>query len=481
VEPYGDLIGSQTPRIFTGPLGELTPETSDGFACVDWMRDNGFDPLPWQEALTWAIFERHPERPDRRRWRTAVVVLPRQNGKSQWATAVQAYRCATGDAEVAVTAAQSRNIACEMMLRGARILDVTTRQNAVGRRYAGSGFERIELNNGARWLVETMSPEAGRGLSVDHLHLDELRHAKSEADGFAALEPTTTARPRGLVLVTSNAGTRDSVVLNGLIARGRQAAELDEYTGSLGLWEWSAPSDAALDDREAWRIANPSLGRTLDPEVLENALATSSPNTFRTERLSILVTTDSAAIDAAAWDDCGDPSGNLDFARSRIALAVDSSPSGHTSLCAAGVDRTGVVRVEVVAAWSSPAEAREELPALIERIKPRKVGYFSASPTSALAQELRDAAGDRLVKLSDPGEACAAFASLISGRRLRHGSQGLLDEHVNGASRMPRGQGWVFARREVSQAVDGAYSAAGAVLLARQLPPPSSSRLVVAA
>jgi hypothetical protein len=481
VEPYGELVGSQTPRISTPALGELTPQTTDGFACLDWMRDNGFDPLPWQEALTLAVLERHPQRPDRRRWRTAVVVLPRQNGKSQWATALQGWRLATGDAEVAVTAAQTRAIAVEMLLRGARLLDVTTRDGANGRRYAGSGFERIELNNGSRWLVETMSPEAGRGLSVDHLHLDELRHAKSEDDGFAALEPTTTARPRGLVLVTSNAGTDSSVVLNGLIERGRAAAADPEYRGSLGLWEWSAPSDAALDDRQAWATANPSLGYTLDPEVLDNALATSSPATFRTERLSIRVTTDSAAIDAGAWEECADPDGTLEFARGRIAVAVDTAPCGHTTLCAAGVDQDGIVRVEAAAAWSSPAEARAELADLVARINPRKVAWFGNSPTAALAVDLRAAAGDRAVKLTDPSEACQAFASLVAGRRLRHGGQSLLDDHVAGATRMRKGSGWVFARRDMAAPVSGAYAAAGAVLLARQMPAPSSTRLIVAA
>jgi hypothetical protein len=235
---------------------------------------------------------------------------------------------------------------------------VTTRQNGIGRRYAGSGFERIELVNGARWLFETMSPEAGRGLSLDHLHLDELRHARSESDGLAALEPTTTARPRGLVLVTSNAGTADSAVLNGLIERGRAAAGGRQPSGEPRLVGVVGFSDAALDDGAAWAVANPRLGYTLDPEVLENA-ATSSRNTFRTERLSILVTTDRAAIDAGAWAECADQNGTLTFARARIGVAVDTSPDGHTTMCAAGLDTTGTVRVEVLAAWSSPAEARE--------------------------------------------------------------------------------------------------------------------------
>lgn len=483
MEPFGDLVGSQSPRICTRSLGELTEETSpQGFACLAWMRAHGFDPLPWQETLTKAIFERHPERPDRYRFRTCVVILPRQNGKSEWASAVLGFRLATGDAELAVNAAQNRVVAHEMLLRGARLLGVTMREGPNGRRYAASGNERIELSNGARWLVETMNSEAGRGYAVDALWMDELRHAHSEAQGFAALEPTTSARPRGMLLVTSNAGTKDSAVLNGLIERGRTAAQDPEYSGSLGLWEWSGQSHVALDDRSAWVQANPSLGYSLDPEVLENALRTSSPNTFRTERLSILVATVESAIDSAAWAECADATGTLDFARGRLALAVDTSPDGHTSMCAAGMGTGGTVRVELVAAWASPAEARTQLATLIDKIKPRKVAYFSTSPTTALAQDIRAAAGDRVVKLSDPSAVCAEFGSLVLGRnQLTHGGQSLLDSHIEGASKLQRGQGWVFARRAHDAPVDAAYAAAAAVNVARTLPAPGTGRLVVAA
>jgi hypothetical protein len=480
MEPYGELIGSQTPRIATRPLRELTPETSAGFAAVGWMREHGFDPLPWQEQLTHALLERHPDRPDRYRFRTAVVILPRQNGKTEWSSALTSWRLASGDAEVAICAAQARQIALEILLRGAKHLDVTTKDGPNGRRFSGAGYERIELVNGSRWLIEAMSPESGRGRTVDALHLDEARHARTEDDGYAALEPTTSARPRGMTLVTSTAGTAASGVLNGLQARGRAAAEDETYAGSLGLWEWSAPEDAALDDRAAWAMANPSLGYTLDPEVLENALRTSSPATFRTERLSIRVTTETAALDTTAWSECADPHGTLDHARGRIALCLDIAPGGHTALAAAGMDRAGIVSVELVRAWSSPADARGDLVELIERIKPRKIGWFSGSPATALAQDIRAAAGDRAVKLSDPAEACGAFASLVAGRRLRHGGQTMLDEQIAGASRMPRGAAWVFARHGVDS-ISGVYAAAGSVMLARQMPASSAGRLIVAA
>jgi hypothetical protein len=43
---------------------------------------------------------------------------------------------------------------------------------------------------------------------------------------------------------------------------------------------------------------------------------------------------------------------------------------------------------------------------------------------------------------------------------------GCRDDHIAPATRMPKGSGWVFARKEASGAIDAAYAAAGAVLLA---------------
>jgi hypothetical protein len=117
---------------------------------------------------------------------------------------------------------------------------------------------------------------------------------------------------------------------------------------------------------------------------------------------------------------------------------------------------------------------------MLQRISARKVGWFGASPAAALAQDIRAAAGERAVKL-DAAEACQSFASLVLGHRIRHGGQTLLDQHISRATKLPKGQGWVFARRDVGSPVSGAYAAAGAVHLARQMPPPSSARLIVAA
>ena len=52
-----------------------------------------------------------------------------------------------------------------------------------------------------------------------------------------------------------------------------------------------------------------------------------------------------------------------------------------------------------------------------------------------------------------------------------HPKDPLLDQHIASAQKLHRGDRWVFTRKGTGP-IDGAYAAAGAVHLARLLPPP---------
>ena len=383
-------------------------------------------------------------------------------------------------ARLVVGAAQSTMIALTVLDRGHELLMDSPLASEVYRLYTGAGRERLALKNGAQWRAVAANKQAGRGLSVDHLILDELRSMTSAEKGWSALSKTTNARPRALTVAISNAGDATSVVLNGLQDRGREAAADPDYRGSLGLFEWSAPDGCDLADLDAYRWSMPALGDLVDESVITDALLTDEPATIRTELLCQRVASLSGALDMTAWEACADAAGSLADARGRVAACVDTAADGFTSLAVAAQGRDGVVRVELAGAWASVAEARAGLAELLARIAPRKLGWFSSSPTSALAEDLRRAVGNRLEKLTDPAMACMGLASLVSGRQVRHGSQQVLDEHLSSASRLPKGAGWVFARTG-SEPVSAAYAASGAVMLARSLPPPSSARLIVAA
>ena len=75
---------------------------------------------------------------------------------------------------------------------------------------------------------------------------------------------------------------------------------------------------------------------------------------------------------------------------------------------------------------------------------------------------------------------CMGLAEQVTARQLAHSGDPLLDAHIGSAERLRRGDGWVFSRKGDGH-VDAAYALAGAVHLARTLPPSiGRPRLVVA-
>lgn len=436
--------------------------------------------LDWQRVTVERLLEIRGD--GRLRFRFALLIVGRQCGKSELASLIALFWIYRRKARLVVGTAQTLDIAREVWLRAGDIIEESGGVLTEPRFYASNGKERCVWPDGARWLVKAANRRL-RGLSPQLVLVDELRE-QTDFEAWQALTAMTLAQPEGLVLALSSAGeSESSVVLNALQAKGRADAADPGYSGDLFLGEYSAPPGSDIDDPHAWAFGMPSIGHTVSLAAVEGLRSTLPPAAFRTEVMGMTIARrEESVISAEEWEACADRAGTLDSARTRLAVCIDVSPDGHTSLAVAGQARDGVVRVELAATWSSPTLAREELAGLLARIAPRKVGWFGpASPAAALAGDLRASAGDRLVKL-DAAEACATFQSLVTGgRRLRHGGQTMLDQHVSGATRAPRGQGWVFARRQGGQAVDAAYSAAGAVLLARQLTPPSSAKLIVAA
>ena len=81
--------------------------------------------------------------------------------------------------------------------------------------------------------------------------------------------------------------------------------ELDDFDDdTLGIFEWSAPPNAPITDRDGWAHANPSLGYGFMTErSLASACATDPPDEFKTECLCQWVTSTVAPpFPVGSWD-----------------------------------------------------------------------------------------------------------------------------------------------------------------------------------
>jgi hypothetical protein len=478
-------VGKVEPRLWTRPLRDLTPETTLGYeACAFAEQVLGVDLLPWQRW--WLLHALELREDGTFRFSTVLTLVSRQNGKTVLLKIVALWALYMGRVRLVLGAAQALNIARESWQAAVSLADSVPdlRSEVASVRYT-NGEQCLTLTSGARYMITAATRGAGRGLSVDLLILDELREQRS-TEAWAALGNTTMARPNALTVGISNQGDDQSIVLNTL-----RSSALAGTDPKVGLFEWSAPDGCELDDLDGLLQANPGVPYTVTLEKLATMRATTSPVDFRTENLCQRVDTLDAAIDPQSWSATADPSLTLAPWRPRLVACVDVAPDGrHVTLAAAAVGDDGIARGEILDAWPDTDVARVELPALFERLRPRAVGWFPSGPAAVLGADLEKLHGVTLGKwdqLHDemldhsPGlvplqgaqvtAACQLLADLVLTRKYRHSDDPLLNAHVAGAQRLAQGDGWRFARRGVGH-VDATYAMAGAVSLARELPPP---------
>jgi hypothetical protein len=478
------LTGRTEPRLFTPPLRPLTRKTSLGFEVIDFARAIGEPLLPWQE---WALIHAlELNRDDSFRFRTILILVARQNGKSTLARILTLWRLYLDGARLVLGAAQDVTQAREQWSFCLEMIRACPDLNAEldGKPRHVNGDEWFRVTGGGRYKITAANEKAGRGMSADLLLIDELK-THTDWRAWGSLESTTRARPRAQTWAMSNMGGDEAVVLNRL--RDKALGGSDQQ---LAIFEWSAPEGCELEDRQAWAQANPALGYLFDESSIEAALL-GPAEVVRAETLCQAVRQLNGAINVRAWSDCADPAASLGQHRDRVAAVFDVAPDGeHAILVLAASLHDGRIRLQVAHAWKNTDDARRELPALLASIKPAAFGWFSGGPGAGMATTLRSLAMkyNKRPGKREPGappedgaitktnEVCQEFADLVKALRIAHPADPLLDAQIGGASKLKSGDGWRFTRGG-GEHVNGPYACAGAVSLALTMPPAKRARI----
>lgn len=492
------VLGCTEPRIWTPPLRELTPETSYGFDVNMFARDVLFHPLdPWQEWLTIHAGELLPD--GRPRFRIVVVLVARQNGKTEVPVVLSTYWQFVEAVPLILGTSTKLDYARESWIKACKLIEGTEELAPLrGKKWKreANGEQESWTLEGSRYKIAASNEEGGRSLTIHKLICDELRQHRTYA-AWDAAEPATNAVWDAQIWCLSNAGDTRSVVLNDLQDDARTFIETGEGDDRLGLFEWSAPKESDPTDPYALAQANPNMNRRIDGSALVSsgrrakAKGGEALTGFKTEKMCIRVKILNPALDPGAWTRCGQP-GDLSRARSRVAACVDVSPDQlHATLYAAAVVGSDKVRIDFVRDWSGQgcaAQVRRDLPGEIRKMKPQIVGWLPTGPAAAIAADMKENKGRDWpppgvtvteVK-SEMAAVCLGFDKEVSAETLLHSNDPLLNAQVGGTERLPRGDAWVFSRKGDGHC-DAVYAAAGAVHLARTLPPPIGAlRLIVA-
>jgi phage terminase large subunit-like protein len=447
------LVGAIKPRICTPFLkgASRVDEVSDladkiGMPLLDWQR------LVLEDML------RVDAKGDFRR-KTMGLLIARQNGKTHLARMLILAHLFLWDSKMVIGMSSNRNMALDTFRQVANaILDNDFLKDQVKQIRYANGQESITTLKGNRYQIVAATRDGSRGLTANFLFIDELREISEE--GWKAARPTTRATG-GQTLVCSNAGDAYSIVLNDLRERA-----LSYPSPTLGWYEYSAPPHCKVDDRNAWAMANPSLGKLIDEETLEEAVATNPINNTRTEMLCQWVDSMTSPFTTQMVTDTSDsnlqitPGGNIVF-------AIDVSPSKRSGALLAGKlnQATGKIELGLMQLWTSDVAIDDlkmaaDVHAWAQKFKPRVIMYDKYA-TASIAQRLQQS-GQKLEDCSGQSfyQACGEILDAFVNVRLVHSGQKELTESWFSVGAKTNDAGWRIVRRKSAGDVTSAICSA---------------------
>lgn len=463
------LVGRTEPRIWTKPLVELTPETSRGFDVIAFAEhDLGVRLLPWQKWLLIHMLELDSF--GLLRFRKALVIVGRQNGKTAIAAVLAAYWLYVDAGRWPQQLPEQDFI----VVGAAQKLDVAMKPWKQVRRWAApddlkvgiahdrrpelqkltypprtvNGETDIRTRGGGTYMPRTF--EGARGHSAARLLLDELRQ-QYDYEGWAAIEKSANAMYDSFLVAFSNAGTSRSVVLKDV--RDIAHEGVNDLDTEWFVAEWSAKPKAKLSDPVAFAQANPSAGylpgMTIEG-LMRTAAKAKNKNLERIEVLGQWVTSlITPYIDDSSWAASDDPpvavDGELAAAGSQIAddsrmvMGIDVHRDRRltrSTIGVAGYRTDGRVHLELIAQRTGMSWVVKHADAVRKKTGIKQVAVQARGcDASDLIKDLQ-AAGFDVVEIG--GTTLLTSAGRLKERlredKIRHRGQGPLDLAVANAT-----------------------------------------------
>ena len=448
----GSLIGSPTPRIFSSPVKGAT---SRGAEVVAFAESIGYKLMPWQiNALGDMLLVKDGNFIGK----TVALCVSRQNGKTEIAKIrILAGIYLFGEKSIGMMSS-NRNMAVTTFREIHYLIqDTPALLKLWDKTYSTNGSERIRFKNGAEIVVVAATNEGARGHSFSFVFVDELRDIKQEA--WDAALYTTQAKLQSQILAVSNAGDKNSTVLNSLRQIG-----IEDKTPSLRWLEWSAHPSLKITDPKAWAQANPALGHTITADILEHRIRTGEPNQVRTEMLTQWVDNLASPWPINKWNECKVQ--NMIFeAGASTFFAIDISPSRRHAALVAGQLNGQKVKLKCLQTWKSEAsiddlKVASDINLHIQRFRPKML-LFDRYTTAGVAARLAHT-GVPVMEISGQlfASACDEMLAAMSHNRIEHGDEYELSESVNSCAMRTTDSGWRIVRRKSAGEVAAAIAAA---------------------
>ena len=458
---YADIIDTTcriTKDSIAGPTGQLLR-----------MR-------PWQRQLMRRIFARRQD--GYLKHRTALVGIPRKNGKSEIGAGLavgnlllgpqggEIYSCA-GDKEQASIIFKTAKRMVEMDPHLSSLIKVYSKVLEVPA--TGTVYRAVS--------AEAYTKE---GLNPSLVLFDEL-HVQPNRELWNVMRLAQGARPEPLMLAITTAGVRtdrtgtDSICY-ALYKHGVEVAKgkVDDPTFFMAWWEPAAGVEAPHDDPRTWREANPAYDDLVAAADFASVVGITEQNEFRIKRTNQWVASGKVWLPHGAWDGCeaadrypGHPPEKTD-----VVIGLDGSKTGDTTALI-GVTVEPTPHVFVLGIWERDpfdpnwrvprAEVKNTLREAHRRWNVLEMPWddylwqdaFAELQEEGLPVEGYPQSPERM------GKATQGFYEHVTLRGLTHDGHPVLARHIADAVPKPTSQGFARIVKETPDSprrIDGAVT-----------------------
>lgn len=288
--------------------------------------------LPFQKRFIKAIYD------NPRGTRRAYLSIARKNGKTALIAGIMLSHLVGPESRQnsqIISGARSREQAGQVFNYAAKMVQLSPDLSSVVR-VLPSAKSLIGLPLNVEYKALSADGTTAHGRSPILAILDEAGQVKGPLDAFTdAITTSQGAHESPLLIVISTQAADDADLFSIWLDDAKKSAD-----PRIVSHVYEAPVDCDLQDRKAWKAANPALGvfRNLDDlaeQAKQAARMPSAENTFRNLCLNQRVSSVSPFISVGVWKSCA--GAVLDFGSAPVWCGLDlSSRTDLTALVIVG-------------------------------------------------------------------------------------------------------------------------------------------------
>lgn len=462
-----------TRRTWSRPtLGHLVTQEAEalGWALMPWQQFVADVSLEYELIEVPGHLTDEPEEVIRFFYRTEVVTVPRQSGKTSYGLSKKVMRMVefpefgdhpgwSGPQNVLYMAQTGKKTEEKFRLEQApRIKRSAILEPLYDKIRLANGSMGIAWKNGSNYSIEAPTLEAGHSSTIHYYFIDEA-WAYKDFRVDAGVVPTTITINNAQGTLVSTQGDDTSVYFNANCDAGAAAVEAG-HTSGICYFNWAAPPGSRLDDPEVWPRFHPAVGFTQTVETLMSVVSTTANTEGENEakRAFFNWRQKGASFDSKLpsemWTACADLNvGGADalgrHTEGPISIAVGVDDDRQRSWIGwAGFLPDGEIYAELdYQILGEPLEVPDRLLEIIDN-PANEIAYTSIRPNAGAGSLIKilERMGVTIRKFNgtELAQACTLVYDLVLAKKLRHPSQTDLNAAATSATSRKVGDSWVF-------------------------------------